>query len=181
MLKALLPEQGCALEIGSGTGQHVRLFARELPNWRWQPSEIPAHLAQLQAGLGDQSDVQNTIESPIALDVAADWPNHSFNAIYSANTAHIMAWPEVEAMFRGVARHLRSHGLFILYGPFRFENRPFADSNAAFDLSLRSRDPAMGIREVEQLDALAHSVGLIRTAELALPANNHILVFEPSK
>ena len=180
VLKSVLPDQGHALQIGSGTAQHVTLFARELPDWQWQPSERPETLAELQAGLGPLEDRPDNIQSPIALDVAAAWPNHRYDAIFSANTAHIMSWPEVEALFAGVARHLTDHGVFVLYGPFRFGGRILAESNAAFDQSLRLRDRAMGLRDVPMLDKLADSLGLTRSAELAMPANNHILLFHPS-
>ena len=180
VLKNVLPAQGFVLEIGSGAAQHVTLFAQAMPGWQWQPSEIPENMARLQAGLSVLDQQSANIDPPIALDVSADWPEQCFDAIYSANTAHIMSWPEVEVMFSGVAEHLVPEGYFILYGPFRFGSMHHAESNAAFDQSLRNRDPSMGIRDVEQLDALAESVGVTRTAELAMPANNHILVFQPS-
>ncbi|MEM7053815.1 MAG: DUF938 domain-containing protein [Pseudomonadota bacterium] len=181
VLKQVLPVKGDALEIGSGTAQHVRLFARELLRWRWQPSELARNMNELQLGLSSRGDGPANIESPIVLDVKADWPDHMYDAIYSANTAHIMSWAEVQAMFAGVTRHLSSYGLFILYGPFKFDDRQYAQSNARFDLSLRQRDPAMGIRNVDELDGLADAVGLMRTAELAMPANNHILLFQKKR
>ena len=180
VLRNLLAGQGRALEIGSGTAQHVKYFARELPGWTWLPSEAPAQFETLVNALSDEA--VDTIAAPITLDVAADWPGFvdTFDAIYSANTAHIMSWPEVEAMFAGVSRHLTAEGQFILYGPFKKHGRHHADSNAQFDASLRQRDPAMGVRELEALDALADSVGLVRVAEFAMPANNHLLVFRPN-
>ena len=178
----LLADRGRALEIGSGTAQHVRYFAQALPGWVWQPSEAPDQYEILVAGLSGQPRSE-MIRSPITLDVAAEWPPfaETFDVIYSANTAHIMSWPEVEAMFAGVVKCLSLEGQFVLYGPFKLHGRHHAESNAQFDASLRQRDPAMGIRDLDALDTLAASVGLVRVAEFAMPANNHVLVFRPSR
>jgi len=177
VLPGLLDERGgMLLEIGSGTGQHAVHLAGRLPNWRWKPTEHPAELATLRAGL-DGVAPDNVLE-PIALDVAGDWPAGPYQAVYSANTAHIMHWPEVEAMFAGVGRVLAAGGRFVLYGPFNRDGRFTAPSNADFDAMLRGRDPGMGLRDLAQLDALAHRAGLERVAELAMPANNLMLMFE---
>lgn len=176
VLRAWLPESGRILEIGSGTGQHAVFFAQALPKWRWQPSEHPDQLPTLRAGLDGHATAN--IEPPIALDATGRWPDAEFDAAYSANTAHIMHFPAVEAMFTGVSSRLKPGGLFVLYGPFARGGRHNATSNAEFDASLRARDPGMGIRDVEQLDRLAENNRLARIAEIAMPANNHILVFE---
>lgn len=175
VLRAWLPESGRMLEIGSGTGQHATFFAPALPLWRWQPSEHPNQFPTLQAGL--EGHAMENIERPLVLDVTGTWPEEKFDAAYSANTAHIMHYPAVEAMFAGVGTRLNPRGLFLLYGPFARGGRHNAPSNAEFDASLRARDPGMGIRDVEQLDLLAGECALERIAELRMPANNHILVF----
>lgn len=175
VLRAWLPESGRMLEIGSGTGQHATFFAPALPLWHWQPSEHPNELPTLQAGLAGHATAN--IERPLALDVAGPWPEQKFDAAYSANTAHIMHFPAVEAMFAGVGAKLTSRGLFVLYGPFARNGVQSAPSNAEFDASLRARDPGMGIRDVERLDRLGDACGLERIAELRMPANNHILIF----
>lgn len=175
VLRAWLPRSGRMLEIGSGTGQHAAFFAPALPLWQWQPSEHPNELPTLQAGLAGH-DFPN-IEPPIALDATGRWPDAGFDAVFSANTAHIMHFAAVEAMFSGVGSRLNSRGLFVLYGPFARNGRHRAPSNAEFDASLRARDPGMGIRDVERLDRLGEECGLDRIAELRMPANNHILVF----
>jgi len=175
VLRAWLSKSGRMLEIGSGTGQHAVFFAPALPLWQWQPSEHPDELPTLQAGL-EGHGVAN-IGHPLALDVTGEWPEEKFDAAYSANTAHIMHFPAVEAMFAGVGARLNSNGLFVLYGPFARNGRYNAASNAEFDASLRARDPGMGIRDVEQLDQLGEVCGLERIAELRMPANNHILIF----
>lgn len=178
VLRAWLPKSGRLLEIGSGTGQHATFFASALPLWQWQPSEHPTEFPTLQAGLAGHGLVN--IETPIVLDVTGDWPEQPFDVAYSANTAHIMHFPAVEAMFAGVGKRLELKGLFMLYGPFAHNGRHASDSNAEFDASLRSRDPDMGLRDVEQLDRLGEACGLDRIAELRMPANNHILVFHKS-
>lgn len=175
MLRAWLPKSGRMLEIGSGTGQHATFFAPALPLWQWQPSEHPSELPTLQAGL-EGHGIAN-IELPIVLDVTDAWPDANFDGAFSANTAHIMHFPAVEAMFAGVGARLNARGLFLLYGPFARNGHHNAPSNAEFDASLRARDPGMGIRDVEQLDRLGEACNLERIAELRMPANNHILVF----
>ena len=180
VLEAWLPasaaETGRMLEIGAGTGQHARHFARSFPRWSWQPTDHPARLPQLREGLHDVG--LNNLEPPLPLDVTGPWPAGPWDAIYSANTAHIMNWPAVEAMFAGVAESLSPKARFFLYGPFLRAGRHHAPSNAEFDLALRDRPGGMGIRDLLDLDRLAGAVGLKRIAELRMPANNHILLFE---
>jgi len=163
------------LEIGAGTGQHPRYFAELLPAWRWLPSEHPRQIDGLRAGLGGRAG--GNLLPALPLDVEADWPEQRFDAAFSANTAHIMHWPTVEAMFAGVARVLKPDGQFVLYGPFMRGGAHTAPSNAAFDADLRQRDPGMGIRDLEDIDQLADRCGLARVAELAMPANNLLLCF----
>lgn len=175
VLRHWLPEGASVLEIGAGTGQHARHFARGLDRVAWHPSEHPAALDELRAGLTEDID---GLAEPVALDVeAADWPTGPFDAVYSANTAHIMHWPAVEAMFAGVCAVLRPGGVFVLYGPFRRNRVHHADSNAEFDRSLKQRDSGMGIRDLADLDELGRRHDLEREAELAMPANNHTLIF----
>lgn len=177
VLPDLLGERvGTLLEIGSGTGQHAVHLAGRLPDWRWQPTEHPAELATLRAGLDGVAPAN--VFAPIALDVAADWPAGPYQAVYSANTAHIMHWPEVEAMFSGVGRVLAAGGRFVLYGPFNRDGEYSAPSNAEFDAMLRGRDPGMGLRDLTDIDLAARRAGLERAAELAMPANNLMLMFE---
>jgi len=179
VLAAWLGASGRMLEIGAGTGQHSRAFAARFAGWSWQPSEHPDALATLRAGLAGHG--MDNLHSPIALDVRAAWPDGPYAAVYSANTAHIMHWPEVVAMFGGVAHVLAPGGRFFLYGPFMRDAAHHAQSNAEFDRQLRARDPEMGIRDLAQLDELAARAGLERIAELLLPANNHMLILERSQ
>jgi SAM-dependent methyltransferase len=176
VLKDFLPSEGRVLEIGSCTGQHVVFFAPTFPNLVWQPTDRQEYLPGLRARILQEG--VGSILPPVELDVLNGWPDHAFDAVYSANTAHIMGLPEVEAMFSGVGRILLPGGVFCLYGPFREKDGHMAKSNERFDQSLRARDPAMGIRDLGLLEKLAASTQLSLIGRKMMPANNQILVFE---
>jgi hypothetical protein len=159
------------LEIGSGTGQHATYFARELPHLVWQASDVADYLEGIRAWVGNGVP-------PIELDVDKPWPPIDADAVFSANTAHIMSWPQVERMFEGVARILPRGGLLALYGPFHYGGRPTSQSNARFDAMLRARDPASGVRDFDHIDALARRCGLTLLEDNAMPANNRLLVYK---
>lgn len=179
VLEAWLAVHGSMLEIGAGTGQHADYMSLRLPGWRWLPTEHPAQFRVLLQGL---SGIQTQgLRAPLKLDVQGNWPEERFDAVFSANTAHIMHWDAVEAMFTGVAACLAPRGRFFLYGPFSRAGRHHERSNADFDRSLKARDPGMGVRDLDDIDALAARVGLDRVAELLLPANNHMLILEPTE
>lgn len=164
------------LEIGSGTGQHAVHFGAALPRVTWQTADLPAHHAGILAWLAD-ARLANVL-APLALDADGfDWPEAAYEAAFSANTAHIMGWPTVQRMVRGVGRALRPGGAFILYGPFRYGGRDTAESNARFDAALRAQDPAMGIRDFEAVDAEARDAGLRLARDVTMPANNRTLVW----
>ncbi|QKT03720.1 DUF938 domain-containing protein [Ectothiorhodospiraceae bacterium 2226] len=176
VLRRHLPAQGTLLEIGSGTGQHAVHFAAAFPRLTWITSDLPEHHPGIRAWL-DEAGLPN-LRGPLALDVKhADWPIGAFDAVFSANTAHIMDWPSVESLFRGVSRSLRRGGVFCLYGPFHYGGRPSAESNARFDAWLRARDPASGVRNFEDLDALAEAGGLRLREDVPMPADNRTLVW----
>lgn len=165
------------LEIGSGTGQHAVHFAAAMPWLEWQASDRADNLPGFRIWR-DEAALPN-LPAPIELDVAQSaWPARGFDAAFSANTAHIMHWPEVEAMFTGLDRALAAHATFVLYGPFHRGSRPTSESNAAFDASLRARDPGMGVRDVEAMHALAAGIGLRCIEDVAMPANNACLVWQ---
>jgi len=163
------------LEIGSGTGQHALHFAAALPQLAWQTSEVPGQLDAVRAWLAARG-LPNVL-APIELDVRGEWPAGSFDAIFSANTLHIMGWDGVCALFRGVARCLAPGGVLAIYGPFNYGGRHTSDSNAAFDDLLRRRDPASGIRDREAVEELARAAGLAPVVDHAMPANNRLLVW----
>jgi hypothetical protein len=164
------------LEIASGTGQHAVHFGAHLPHVTWQTSELSAHHAGIMAWLA-QARLPN-VAAPLELDVnGGQWPDRSYDAVFSANTLHIIAWTAVERMFAGIARVLATGGLLVVYGPFKFAGRPLAESNAQFDAWLRSRDAASGIRDQENVDALARSYGFALEHDIEMPANNRTLVW----
>jgi SAM-dependent methyltransferase len=183
VLRRWLGQQtGVVLEIGSGTGQHAVHFARNLPRLSWQPTERLESLASLTARI--EVDGSCNLLAPLELDVEQSaWPYDadSVDAVYTANTLHIVAWPQVQALFRGVGRVLRDEGLLIVYGPFRYGGQFTSHSNAVFDEALRSRDPLSGIRDFEAVDALAAAQGLRLVEDCAMPANNQVLVWQGSR
>jgi hypothetical protein len=182
VLRRVLPASGCALEIASGTGQHVAWFASAMPGWTWQPTDgdaasLPA-IAQWTAHAGTAN-----VHPPIQLDVmSANWPSTDapftevFDAIYCANMIHISPWSTCAALMQGSARHLAPHGLLVLYGPFLEDDVPTAPGNVAFDESLRTRNPAWGIRRLEDVASAAAHAGLAVTQRHAMPANNLLIV-----
>lgn len=176
VLRELFPEPATVFEVGSGTGQHAVHFARHLPHLTWQTSELAEKLPGIRAWL-DEAALPNT-PAPLALDVMqSPWPELVVDAVYSANTAHILHWPQVESMFRGVCELLRSGGLFCLYGPFSYQRVHVSASNAHFDASLKARDPGMGVRDVDDLNRLALASGMTPAGDYVMPVNNRILVW----
>jgi SAM-dependent methyltransferase len=175
-LHQVLPTRGRLLEIGAGTGQHAVFFAPEFPGLAWQTSERAAELDGLRARIHLQGG--QGLPPPRALDVlTGPWPDGPFQAVYSANTAHIMSWPAVCAMFGGVGRVLAPGGVFCLYGPFLVDGACTAPSNAEFDQSLRSRNPAMGLRDTAELAVLADAHGMNEERRVDMPTNNLLLVY----
>lgn len=165
------------LEIGSGTGQHAVQFATELDHLRWQTSDLDENHAGINAWL-DESGLSN-VHAPLSLDVlTADITPASHDGVYSSNTAHIMSFEAVVKMFALVGKALRPEGVFCLYGPFRIGGEFNTQSNASFDANLRSRDSAMGIRDLEALDGLASEQDLQRIGLYAVPANNLVVVWQ---
>jgi SAM-dependent methyltransferase len=175
-LRGLL--QGCrsVLEIGSGTGQHAVHFGAALPELVWQTSDLPANHDSIRAWL-EEAALPNVLP-PLVLDAGSeDWPPGPFDAVYTANTCHIMSWPEVQGMFRGIGRVLAPGGMLCIYGPFNRNGQFTAPSNAQFDASLRAQAPHMGLRNLEDIDALARAQQLELVADLPLPANNNLVAW----
>jgi len=176
VLRQWFTQPGAVLEIGSGTGQHAVHFAEHLPHLQWQPTDCEGNLPAICMWV--EGSAWSNLCAPQKLDVRdSEWPLASADYVFSANTAHIMSWQEVELMFAGVGRVLRGCGLFCLYGPFNREGRFTSESNREFDASLRAHDPNMGLRDDQALIALGRRNGLVFTAEHALPANNRMLVW----
>lgn len=176
VLREVFADRRAVLEIASGTGQHAVHFGAALPHLTWQTSELPANHAGIQAWL-DEASLANVLP-PLALDVnAPDWPVVEVDAIFNANTVHIVAWPAVERMFAGIGRVLAPGGLLCLYGPFNYGGAFTSESNARFDVWLKNRDPASGVRDFEALDRLAAAEGMRLLRDIEMPANNRSLIW----
>lgn len=176
ILRPLFTDRRHVLEIGSGTGQHAVYFAADLPHLVWQTADVPQHHPGIQAWL-EEAALPNVLP-PLALDVNdTAWRSGRYDAVFSANTLHIMGWPEVERFFAGVGAILEAGGILAVYGPFNYGGRYTSESNARFDAWLKARDPASGVRDFEAVDALARSQGLILQQDIAMPANNRTLVW----
>jgi cyclopropane fatty-acyl-phospholipid synthase-like methyltransferase len=166
------------LEIGSGTGQHAVHFAAALPHLAWQTSELDANLADMRLWL-EESRLPN-LPPPIALDVTGTWPEARFDAVFSANTLHIMSWPDVRTMFAELPKVLTADAMLAVYGPFNYNGRFTSPSNASFDEWLKQRSPHSGIRDFAAVDELASSIGFGLIEDRAMPANNRTLVWRRS-
>jgi cyclopropane fatty-acyl-phospholipid synthase-like methyltransferase len=177
-LVALLPPDARVLEIASGNGQHVVHFAAQLPGSSWQPTDRDA--AELPAIATRSSAMALTnVATPRTLDVLdADWSLvGDYDAVVCINMIHISPWETTPALFAGAARHLREQGLLLLYGPYREGGQHTAPSNATFEAWLKARDPRFGVRNLEDVDAVAEAAGFVRYHLARLPANNLLLAF----
>lgn len=176
-IQPLLSECRAVLEIGSGTGQHAVYFADKMPHLQWYTSDREENHQGIRLWLED-AGLAN-VRPPLLLDVArSPWPEVEADAVFSANTAHIMHWQEVEALISGVGELLPEMGFFLLYGPFNYNERYTSESNERFDARLKSRDPLSGIRNFEDINRLATQARLILRQDFAMPANNRILFWE---
>ncbi|MBI2313242.1 MAG: DUF938 domain-containing protein [Betaproteobacteria bacterium] len=176
VLREAFSDCRAVLEIGSGTGQHAVHFAAALPHLTWQTSDLPVGHPGILAWL-EEYRLPNVLP-PLALDVNRfDWPEAAYDGVFSANTAHILSWQEVELLFRGIGRTVKPGGWVCLYGPFNYGGRFTSESNRLFDASLRARDPLSGIRDFERVHALAREQGLTLVKDHAMPTNNRTLVW----
>lgn len=164
------------LEIGSGTGQHAVHFADALPHLEWQASDVEENLAGIRAWLADTA-LTNT-PAPLAFDVNDDPPDGGYDAVFTANTMHIMSWPEVERLFEMLPVLTTDDAVLVVYGPFNYGGYCTSDSNAQFDRWLRSEDPRRGLRDFEAVDALARRAGFEPREDRAMPANNRCIVWK---
>lgn len=177
VLKKVLTDPGTLLEIGSGTGQHAVYFAEHLPHLKWKCSDLSENLSGmeqwvLEAGLPN-------LTMPFELDVSSvEWEALEFDYVFSANVIHIMSWNHVKEFIIGAGQTLPVNGLLILYGPFNYQGEYTSESNRTFDGWLKDRDPLSGIRNYEDLEQLANSVGLKLFGNFTMPANNEILCWQ---
>lgn len=183
VLRTVLADGGSALEICSGTGQHVAWFAAAMPQWEWQPTEADADLLH---AIGERiaQDRLTNVRPPVRLDVTSPrWPSDGaefagrYDAIFCANMLHIAPWSCCAGLMQGAERYLAPNGVLVTYGPYLENNVVAAPSNLAFDASLKARDPAWGLRRLQEVEAEAERAGLAMRERHAMPANNLLLVF----
>lgn len=175
VLRDIFADRRRVLEIGSGTGQHAVHFGAQLPHLTWQTSDRSDFLPGIRMWLAEAA-LPNVLP-PFEFDVLGPWPNGAYDAVYTANTLHIMPWTAVEALFAGLPSVLAPGGLLFIYGPFMVDGRHTSDSNAAFDQSLREKAPHQGLRDVGAVDALARQAGLVLLEQREMPSNNRCLIW----
>jgi SAM-dependent methyltransferase len=177
VLRRILPERGTVLEIASGSGEHAVFFAQALPNLGWQPTDVdPAALRSIAVRVAT-AGLPN-LAPPLVLDAGSKiWPVGQADAIVAINVVHISPWRTSEGLLSGAGRVLEPGGVLYLYGPYKDKGAHTAPSNAAFDVSLKSRNPEWGVRDVGEVVDLARSHGLSLAERVPMPANNLSLVF----
>jgi cyclopropane fatty-acyl-phospholipid synthase-like methyltransferase len=176
VLRIRFADRAQVLEIGSGTGQHAVYFAQALGHLTWQPTEQLEYLTDLATRV--KLEGSENLRPPALLDVRqAIWPLRTVDAIFTANTLHIMSWPQVMALYEGVGAVLAPGGVLCVYGPFRYDGRYTSDSNQEFDRMLQDRDARSGLRDIKEVTALGAQYGLRLAADHDLPAHNRLLVF----
>lgn len=181
VLARVLPPAGVVLELASGSGEHAAWFAARLPGVAWQPSDVDPDAVASVAAYVVEAGLPN-LRPPVVVDAAAPaWPVERADAIVCINMLHIAPWEAAVGLFAGAARLLPAGAPLVTYGPYRFGGAFTAPSNQAFDASLRARDPRWGVRDVDDLRALAGEHGLALDEIVARPANNHVLVFRAGR
>jgi len=176
-IKPLLQNYRNVLEIGSGTGQHAVYFAQHMPHLQWQTSDRQENIKGIQLWL-EEAHLSN-VSSPLVLDVIqADWPELSVDAVFMANTLHIMSWHDVQAFFSQISKVLEKNASLIIYGPFNYHGQYTSESNQKFDQWLKSRDPNSGIKDFSEVNQLAEENQLKLAADYEMPANNRILYWK---
>ena len=178
IIKPLLTNVTTVLEVGSGTGQHAVYFAQHLPHLIWQSSDQDQYLNSINSWIDDAKLDNTPIAIPLDVTNTGTLPSIEVDAIFSANTTHIMSWEMVVDFFQGVGKMLNLGGMFILYGPFNYNGEYTSQSNANFDLWLKDRDQNSAIRDFEALNKLAAEARLILVNDYEMPANNRILYWK---
>lgn len=174
VLRTVLPARGTVLEIASGSGQHTAAFAPAFPDLRFQPSDREPHLL---ASIAAHAEGLPNVAAPLHLDVEERWPVQQVDAILCINMIHISPWACTEALLDGAGEHLAAGAPLYLYGPFMVDGEHTSASNAAFDQSLRGRDPSWGVRDLGAVVARAEATGLRHERTVPMPANNLSVVF----
>ncbi len=177
VIQPLLKHSQTLLEIGSGTGQHAVYFSEDMPHLQWHTSDRSEYHQGINLWLEEANNPN--IHPPISLDVSKDtWPKQQFDAVFSANTLHIMSQSNVSAFFKYVSSCMQEGGLLIVYGPFNYDKQYTSASNARFDTWLKSQNINSGIKDFEWVNHLAHATGLTLEKDYAMPANNRILYWK---
>ncbi|MEJ2418022.1 MAG: DUF938 domain-containing protein [Exilibacterium sp.] len=176
VLRRVFSDRRRVLEIGSGTGQHAVYFARHLPHLQWYTSDLQENHEGILQWMAEYP-LEN-LHSPRELDVSAsDWGVAPVDAVFSANTVHIMSWSMVGKLFAGLGHTLLPGGVFALYGPFNYNGEYTSESNQRFDIWLKAQEEHRGIRDFEKVDKLAREIGLELVEDNTMPANNRLLVW----
>lgn len=176
VLREVFADRRQVLEIGSGTGQHAIHFCGQLTHLTWQTSDRPDFLPGIRAWLAEAA-LPNVL-APFEFDVLGPWPTGHYDAVFTANTLHIMSWPAVEALFAGLPGVLAEGGKLLIYGPFNVGGHYTSESNAAFDRSLKETAPHQGLRDVGEVNALAERAGLALRENREMPSNNRCLIWQ---
>jgi SAM-dependent methyltransferase len=181
VLKARLPKTGIILEIAAGAGEHAVYNAAAFPGLQWQPTDADAYALASIVAWRDHVGLPNLLP-PLQLDACdpASWPIDRADAIVNINMIHISPWAATQGLMRGAGRLLPSDGVLFLYGPYFESDIGTTPTNISFDLSLRDRNPAWGIRRLRDVTALAARHGLELSERITMPANNLSLVFRKS-
>lgn len=175
-LRPLLEGKSSVLEVGSGTGQHAVYFSQNLPSIKWQTSDLEDNHEGIRAWI-DEAGVDNCLP-PLALNVKSEsWLPYQVDAIFSANTLHIMPWDCVEQFFQKAHKVLKPNGYVMVYGPFNYDGAYTSESNERFDQFLQAANPERGIRDIEKIHKLATEHHLYSVADHAMPANNRLLIW----
>jgi SAM-dependent methyltransferase len=177
VLARVLPDHGTVLEIASGSGEHAVFFAASFPGLTWQPTDHDAAALRSIAAHRAAARLRN-LNPPIQVDASApSWPVAHADVVVAINMVHIAPWSATEGLIAGAGRVLGRGGILYLYGPYTENGTHTAPSNAAFDESLRSRNPEWGVRDVADLVDLARATGLSFAERVSMPANNLSLIF----
>ena len=181
VLARVLPRRGLVLEIASGTGQHVVHFAKALPDLTWQPSDPDGELRESVALRVAEEHLAN-INRPIDLDVTRlPWPVPTADAVLAINMIHVAPWSATLALFEGAKALLSTDHVLVLYGPYRRYGHHTSESNAQFDLDLRTHNPEWGLRDLEAVSDVAAGTGFVLAETVEMPANNFTLVCKRSE
>lgn len=164
------------LEIGSGTGQHAVFFASEMPWLQWQPTDVENNIAGIQAWVDDAA-LPNLL-SPLVLDVNNNWPESRYDALFTANSLHIMSWNSVKKFMQNAAQLLDLNGYLVIYGPFNYGGNYTSASNAQFDQWLKQQSADSAIRNFEDIQESAEHYALKLSEDIEMPANNRILLWK---